>query len=318
MTRLDAGVEVLGLIIFGGMVIFVFGDQCNPLSKTKYAAENCVLQGFTYAHTTVRSRVTCERACSLDGRCKSFNFNDCNKTCELNLATRREHPRNFTAAQGRVYFDEDEETPRHSPCDNTCTYFDAVPGWRLVFRGVAGRGMKLSDMWTAACGDPGVMATAGSCRDDSLHEAWRSGALAVRWVKLSLCDFIGCRAELIFDGTGSDILNWFTKDRLISSPWKDLNSSSEINFFGIEGDVFFQHRRFFINHKYGSCPWDYGWLIVVDSLEMNGCDWERSQAYPIILCSTAEGYVRWEDAVTGGSSAAIARADYLTIHIDAE
>ncbi|XP_038061088.1 microfibril-associated glycoprotein 4-like [Patiria miniata] len=50
----------------------------------------------------------------MDERCKSFNFNDCSKMCELNLATRLEHPEDFNATQGSVYFDADEDTPLYS------------------------------------------------------------------------------------------------------------------------------------------------------------------------------------------------------------
>ncbi|XP_038062100.1 ficolin-2-like [Patiria miniata] len=82
-----------------------------------YAAENSALKEFAYATKTVRSRVICGRECSMDEHCKSFNFNDCNKICELNLATRREHPEDFSATQGSVYFDADEDTPLYSLTD---------------------------------------------------------------------------------------------------------------------------------------------------------------------------------------------------------
>ncbi|XP_038066858.1 ryncolin-1-like [Patiria miniata] len=84
-----------------------------------YAAENRALRGFAHATKTVRSRVICGRECSMNERCKSFNFNDCNKMCELNLATRREHPEDFNATQGSVYFDADEDTPHYSLTDSS-------------------------------------------------------------------------------------------------------------------------------------------------------------------------------------------------------
>ncbi|XP_022111615.1 uncharacterized protein LOC110990830 [Acanthaster planci] len=114
MAKQDAGFVVLTLTLCMGMVILAFGYQCNPLRKTLYVAENRSLRGFTYAHRSVRSIVICGRDCSLDERCKSFNFNGCDKMCELNLATRREHPGNFSAIQGSVYLDDDADTPRYS------------------------------------------------------------------------------------------------------------------------------------------------------------------------------------------------------------
>ncbi|XP_038058741.1 ficolin-3-like [Patiria miniata] len=38
--------------------------------------------------------------------------------CELSLATRREHPEDFNATQGSVYFDADEDTSRYSLTDS--------------------------------------------------------------------------------------------------------------------------------------------------------------------------------------------------------
>ncbi|XP_038061069.1 microfibril-associated glycoprotein 4-like [Patiria miniata] len=55
----------------------------------------------------------------MDERCKSINFNDCNKMCELNLATRQGHPEDFNATQGSVYFDADEDTPLYSLTDSS-------------------------------------------------------------------------------------------------------------------------------------------------------------------------------------------------------
>ena len=41
--------------------------------------------------------------------------------------------------------------------------------------------------------------------------------------------------SMIFDGSGSDKINWFSHSRLISSPWADLKTSTT-NFFSIGGD----------------------------------------------------------------------------------
>ncbi|XP_038054001.1 ficolin-2-like [Patiria miniata] len=59
----------------------------------------------------------------MDERCKSFNYNDCNNKCELNLATRREHPEDFNATQGSVYFDADEDTSLYSLADSSFSYY---------------------------------------------------------------------------------------------------------------------------------------------------------------------------------------------------
>ncbi|XP_022100008.1 uncharacterized protein LOC110984290 [Acanthaster planci] len=115
MAKLDAVSKVFGLTLFWGMTISSLCHQCNQLQKTMYAAKNSSLEGFASACSRpTRSGVLCGRDCSMDKRCKSFNFNDYNKVCELNRATRREYPEDFNATQGIVYFDADEDTLCHS------------------------------------------------------------------------------------------------------------------------------------------------------------------------------------------------------------
>ncbi|XP_038066389.1 microfibril-associated glycoprotein 4-like [Patiria miniata] len=121
METMNVGHRAFELMIYLGAVICVTvtGYQCHPRQQIMYAAKNRALRGFVYANKTVRSRVICGRECSMDERCKSFNFNNCNQMCELNLATRREHPEDFNATQGSVYFDADENTPLYSLTDRS-------------------------------------------------------------------------------------------------------------------------------------------------------------------------------------------------------
>ncbi|XP_038061703.1 microfibril-associated glycoprotein 4-like [Patiria miniata] len=117
-----SGLELFHIItiICQGATLSVSGYENSYTGKhTFYAAENRALKEYGYAAKTIRSRVICGRECSMDERCKSFNFNDCNKMCELNLATRREHPEDFNATQGSVYFDADEDTPLYSLTDSS-------------------------------------------------------------------------------------------------------------------------------------------------------------------------------------------------------
>ena len=55
-------------------------------------------------------------------------------------------------------------------------------------------------------------------------------------VKLSVGDSTGVQAELVFDGTASTTTSWFSKERLLSSPWTDLKGSAT-DYFAIDGDV---------------------------------------------------------------------------------
>ncbi|XP_035677290.1 uncharacterized protein LOC118416308 [Branchiostoma floridae] len=104
--------------------------------------------------------------------------------------------------------------------------------------------------------------------------------------------------DLIFNGTGSNKDNWFSKSRLISSPWTDLKTE-QTNYFSIAGSAHPHssrryYRRFFINRNYGGCPADRGWLVVLDGYS-NYCLWERrNSGNPRILFSKLPTNVNFE------------------------
>ncbi|XP_038054986.1 uncharacterized protein LOC119727198 [Patiria miniata] len=194
------------------------------------------------------------------------------------------------------------------------------PEWRLVFKGVAGTGVSLYDMWTAMNWNSSYEAS-GHRRDNSLYQAWRNGQLNVRRVNLSLHDSSGVRAELIFSGTGSDIKSWFTQTRLISSSWDDLKSAQLTGgrgqYFSIYG-INQRDWRFHINNNFGGCKGDGGWLVVIESNSLV-CPWDKQTAaypYPFILYSATNSTVTWDRVRSNDGT--VGRADSLTIHIDAE
>ncbi|XP_038053999.1 uncharacterized protein LOC119726417 [Patiria miniata] len=120
----------------------IAGLRCNSFAAQQYAfynAENRALERFVYVDKSVRSPVICGRECSMDDRCKSFNYNDCSEKCELNLATRREHPEDFNATQGSVYFDADEDTPLYSLADHSFSYYQSCK--RLLDAGYRSSGI---------------------------------------------------------------------------------------------------------------------------------------------------------------------------------
>ncbi|XP_038060757.1 ficolin-3-like [Patiria miniata] len=123
MAKQSFALALFHILFFGlqGAILTVSGFQTPSYTgqHTFYATENRALREFAFTIKTARSRVICARECSMDERCKSFNFNDCNKICELNLATRRDHPEDFSATQGSVYFDADEDTPLYSLTDSS-------------------------------------------------------------------------------------------------------------------------------------------------------------------------------------------------------
>ena len=100
-------------------------------------------------------------------------------------------------------------------------------------------------------------------------------------------------AFLLFDGTGSDKMNWFSKERLLDSSWVQLRYDSALNFFSIAGDTS-NVRRFFINVRYSSCPIDHGFLMSLDGNSPRPCDYEKRLGQTSrILYSKYPGGTRW-------------------------
>ncbi len=91
---------------------------------------------------------------------------------------------------------------------------------------------------------------------------------------------------LEFDAIASDNTNWFSFDRLQLSPWQDISTASK-NFFSIAGSY---SRSFFINHKYGGCAVDAGWLMIGGA---RACEWEIRFPGNSFQYSNIGRYVTW-------------------------
>ena len=80
---------------------------------------------------------------------------------------------------------------------------------------------------------------------------------------------------MVFDGHLSNKNSWFSKQRLVFSPYIDLKRSPT-NYFGIQGDI---TREWFINKSYGGCGRDAGWLVFYSPGIV--CSWEPKTKFQI-------------------------------------
>ncbi|XP_035663532.1 uncharacterized protein LOC118407208 [Branchiostoma floridae] len=186
--------------------------------------------------------------------------------------------------------------------------------WQPVFRILPGvGGEKARDVWTAGFskdfGSDPLLFPAAHFKSPPVEE-WET--LGVQLVKVSLYSYRqGTEVrELIFDGRDADKLSWFSKERLISSPWTDLRTETT-NVFSIPGEVVNPEapRSFYINRNYDGCPNDNGWLAVVEGGTV--CAWEkRDKRVPHILFSRKSTYVNW---TTGGDD--VGTADVMVVSI---
>lgn len=94
--------------------------------------------------------------------------------------------------------------------------------------------------------------------------------------------------SLKFNAAGSNNLNWFSQERLISSPWNDLKDATNITQFAI---VALYYRFFDIALSRGGCGNDSGWLVIAN---YPGCMWEQHDTVSILF-STLDRAVTWMD-----------------------
>ena len=100
------------------------------------------------------------------------------------------------------------------------------------------------------------------------------------------------KKELMFDASGSDNLNWFSVDKLISSPWTDVKTETR-NFFSLQGDCKgLDCRSFLISRRYAGCENDEGWLS--GSLSNIWCAWETTPSHKYnVLYSKLSTFTKW-------------------------
>ena len=96
--------------------------------------------------------------------------------------------------------------------------------------------------------------------------------------------------SIVFNATGSDRENWFSKNRLIQSPWTDLETEQQ-NYFSVLGDLA-SGRGFYINKKNNSCDSDFGWLMASSG---KLCDYESRHSLAAFTYSKLETNVNWNE-----------------------
>lgn len=184
---------------------------------------------------------------------------------------------------------------------------DGKSEWRLVFRGASHINESIYKGY-----QDGIQQVDSACLqlngDIPCSSHYRSSVLD-DWKNIAEVAFTfyksgQLKTYVIFDGAGSDNVNWFTQARMRSSSWTDIKGHAQ--FLSIIGDGNME-RHFFINHNYGGCNADSGWTIAVDQ-HGRPCGWESTGTYPLFLYSKTTHHENW----TNGQ---IAEADVLAIFV---
>ncbi|KAI8487892.1 hypothetical protein Bbelb_343400 [Branchiostoma belcheri] len=270
------------------------GTETRDRTCTNPAPEN----GGAECDGSAQETRSCDTglSCPVDGDWSDWDqWSNCSVTCGVGTETRDRTCTNPAPVNGGVDCDGSAQETRS--CD---TGLSCPDPWQEIFTTVKGTGQTVYYAWNA------------SSDADVRHikcpavEHWES--LNIQRVKVVLESSEG-NVELIFDGTNTDKFSWFSKDRLLSSPWNDIKSQGQNNF-SIEGTPRWK-RSFYINRNFDGCPNDAGWLVVADGGPNGACQWERApdDQLPYIRYSKTIGY-----AIFNGDD--IATADRMVIYID--
>ncbi|KAL8608048.1 hypothetical protein ACOMHN_023864 [Nucella lapillus] len=126
---------------------------------------------------------------------------------------------------------------------------------------------------------------------------WKEKKLPVDKVRVSVYRGGVEQTYFVFNGQGSSPTDFFTQDRLLFSPYKDLNKETSTNYFSVDGHI---QRRLFINQAYsGHCKTDRGWHVLLDGRDpRDNCPWTSRRCYPAFLYSTASTNQIWQSGET--------------------
>ncbi|XP_022079927.1 uncharacterized protein LOC110973408 [Acanthaster planci] len=154
----------------------------------------------------------------------------------------------------------------------------------------------------------------GIFRNSSIYETWVRRNGQIKLVKLSLfrVDEENPVAQLIFSGKKSNITDWFSKHRLLSSPWFKIDPPGSLaSVFTISGNQMWPGRRFLINKSSAKCSDDIGWLLAAG--QEPACDWIKPFT---ILYSNTTKPVTWSEVSASGRR--VGTADFMTIQVITE
>ncbi|XP_045166912.1 uncharacterized protein LOC123530224 isoform X2 [Mercenaria mercenaria] len=186
-------------------------------------------------------------------------------------------------------------------------------GWRLVFLANSCNNRNVYDAWVKGNGTtkdkPAYLhRTHGPhYRDDTFVSAWtRDNNLLV---KFAFYDRYSELARVIFDGRKANANEWFHPKRVLASTYSDLTRNSRYDYFSIAGRrTLNDERRFFINRNYGKCTNVAGHIVVLDTNDKGGCEWNRHPVYPQFLYSKINSVTVWDRRLFG-------RADFMAIFV---
>ncbi|CAH3146003.1 unnamed protein product [Pocillopora meandrina] len=179
-------------------------------------------------------------------------------------------------------------------------------GWTMVFKAVSGVGSDVYQLWSASNGlfeekieALNVNSSFRNHYKNRLVNRWQT--VAPKEARVALYKDGSELFSIVFNASNSNNENWFTKKRVISSPWTDLKSNLP-TYFSIPGA---DGRRFYVHGPHPGCDGDYGWLSITQHL----CTYETSLPYTSFIYSRLQTNTNWNVQENVGV------ADVLVVYI---
>lgn len=190
----------------------------------------------------------------------------------------------------------------------SCDQTSRGGGWTMVFKVVSGLGDNIYQLWSSASPlneeKTAILNTSPSIPihyKNRLVPNWQTAD--PKEVRVALYENQNEVLSIVFNATNSDNENWFSANRVISSPWTDLTTSFH-QFFSIPGDLALK-RYFYIAGPYLTCAGDSGWLLIGG----DACSWENRFPAGTIMYNKLTTAINMSDYANTGV------ADVLIVYI---
>lgn len=178
-----------------------------------------------------------------------------------------------------------------------CGSSDSKPkeDWTVVFKVPRYSGVNVRDLWIGSdtynpdVADAPVLSSTSYPYKASAANNWDTNS--IQEVKFAFYTSGQEVASITFDAAGTSKTSWFSDTYKKYAKWPDLATESK-NYFSIDGHS--SQRAWFVSRAYTGCETDNGWMVVSDTTNGIGCDWDQYYNKPFFIHSAASGYQAWQ------------------------
>ncbi|KAL9970506.1 hypothetical protein ACROYT_G022892 [Oculina patagonica] len=289
-------------------------DLCRLLKFTT-PLEGYALVGHVIKNLSIGLHASCNHLCTMESQCVSFNIGpptNARMLCQLSDSDHNTHSEDLKPKEGFIYR-ATQNACSSNPCFHNGTCLNGFTpkgylcgckpgyarencekGWTMAFKVVGGVSLpKVGQLWNSS--SMFLENVSAALDTTAAHLGHYKNRIVLNWTTFNPQE---ARVVLYKDGnevvalkfnvSGTNNLNWFSQQNLISSPWSDLKTAENLQQFDLTGSY---DRYFEISKLYDGCEGDTGWLVITGP----GCPWENRVPVQSIQYSKLGNYVLWDD-----------------------